>query len=102
MKPSSGLIQIERSYPASSSVRSVTFLMPSHPSYAQGYYDRDNDFYLKWDKISESTGAVKSYLDEWVHGVHDRDEYWQKLGPETQKRLKVNPKLSQPVNYGEY
>jgi glutaconate CoA-transferase subunit A len=74
----------------------------SHPSYAQGYYDRDNDFYLKWDKISESLDAVKSYLDEWVHGVKDRDEYWHKLGPETQKRLIVNPRLSQPVNYGEY
>jgi len=74
----------------------------SHPSYAQGYYDRDNDFYLKWDKISESTEATKSYLDEWVFGVHDRAEYWQKLGPETHTRLEVRPRLSEPVNYGEY
>src|SRR5512136_2316214 len=29
-----------------------------HPSYAQGYYDRDNEFYLGWDKISESPEAV--------------------------------------------
>src|SRR5574341_207148 len=28
-----------------------------HPSYAQGYYDRDNEFYLQWDKISESSEA---------------------------------------------
>jgi glutaconate CoA-transferase subunit A len=74
----------------------------SHPSYAQGYYDRDNDFYLKWDKISESTGTVKEYLDEWVYGVKDRSEYWQKLGPETHARLKVRPRLSEAVNYGEY
>ena len=74
----------------------------SHPSYAQGYYDRDNDFYLAWDKISSSTEAVKSYLDEWVYGVKDRDEYWQKLGSETHTRLRIPPKLSQPVNYGEY
>ncbi len=26
----------------------------AHPSYTQGYYDRDNDFYLEWDKISET------------------------------------------------
>ena len=26
----------------------------AHPSYTQGYYDRDNAFYLEWDKISES------------------------------------------------
>ena len=74
----------------------------SHPSYAQGYYDRDNDFYLKWDKISESAEAIKSYLDEWVYGVKDRDEYWKKLGLETQARLKVRPRMSEAVNYGQY
>jgi glutaconate CoA-transferase subunit A len=74
----------------------------SHPSYAQGYYDRDNDFYLKWDKISESTEAIKSYLDEWVYGVKDREEYWNKLGLETQTRLKVRPRMSDAVNYGNY
>jgi glutaconate CoA-transferase subunit A len=74
----------------------------SHPSYAQGYYDRDNDFYLKWDKISESTEATKAYLDEWVYGTNDRAEYWRKLGPETHERLKVRPKFSQAVNYGNY
>ena len=74
----------------------------AHPSYAQGYYDRDNDFYLKWDKISENSGTVKEYLDEWVYGVKDRQEYWQKLGPETHQRLQVKPNYSEQVNYGRY
>jgi len=74
----------------------------SHPSYAQGYYDRDNDFYLKWDKISESVESVRSYLDEWVFGIKDRVEYWEKLGLETHKRLEVRPRFSEPVNYGDY
>ncbi len=74
----------------------------SHPSYAQGYYDRDNDFYLSWDKISASSQAVKSYLDEWVLGVKDRQEYWQKLGAEVHARLAVKPRLSAVVNYGDY
>jgi glutaconate CoA-transferase subunit A len=74
----------------------------SHPSYAQGYYDRDNDFYLKWDKISESPEAVESYLDQWVYGLPDRSEYWQKLGLEVQQRLAVSPRPSAVVNYGEY
>ncbi|MFN8386279.1 MAG: hypothetical protein U0X92_07630 [Anaerolineales bacterium] len=43
-----------------------------HPSYAQGYYDRDNEFYLAWDKVSESAEATKQYLDEWVYGVKDQ------------------------------
>ncbi len=74
----------------------------SHPSYTQGYYDRDNAFYLSWDQISESPEAVRAWLDEWVYGVQDRAEYWQKLGAETQERLRVTPNLSSPVNYGAY
>jgi len=74
----------------------------AHPSYAQGYYDRDNDFYLKWDKISENAETVKAYLDEWVYGVEDRIEYWQKLGVETHERLKVKTRYSEKVNYGSY
>jgi len=74
----------------------------SHPSYTQGYYDRDNDFYMEWDKISSSPEATQAYLDEWVYGVKDRDEYWQKLGSKTHKRLKVSKNLSSPVDYGKY
>lgn len=74
----------------------------SHPSYAQGYYDRDNEFYLAWDKISESIDSVKMWLDEWVYGVKDRDEYWQKLGAETHKRLEILQQMSEPINYGKY
>ena len=73
-----------------------------HPSYAQGFYDRDNEFYLQWDKISELSDAVKSYLDEWVYGVKDREEYWQKLGEETRQRLQIKPRYSEPINYGSY
>jgi glutaconate CoA-transferase subunit A len=73
-----------------------------HPSYAQGYYDRDNEFYLAWDKVSESAEATKQYLDEWVHGVKDRTGYWEKLGTETQKRLEVPNLMSEPINYGKY
>jgi glutaconate CoA-transferase subunit A len=73
-----------------------------HPSYAQGYYDRDNEFYLAWDKISESGETVKSWLDEWVYGVKDRNEYWEKLGPKTHKRLKVKARYSERINYGSY
>ncbi|MBA4375385.1 MAG: 3-oxoadipate--succinyl-CoA transferase subunit A [Anaerolinea sp.] len=74
----------------------------AHPSYTQGYYDRDNVFYLNWDKISEDPAAVKNWLDEWVYGVKDTEEYWQKLGSETHARLAVKPKFAAPVNYGDY
>ncbi len=74
----------------------------AHPSYAQGYYDRDNEFYLSWDKISASTESTKQYLDEWVFGVQDREEYWQKLGAEQQAKLRVKPRPSAIVDYGKY
>ena len=74
----------------------------AHPSYAQGYYDRDNQFYMNWDKISESPELTKQYLQEWVFGVKDRDEYWQKLGAEKQTQLKIEPRLSATVDYGQY
>ncbi len=74
----------------------------SHPSYTQGYYDRDNAFYLEWDKISADPQAVKQWLDEWVFGVKDRAEYWEKLGPEVRERLKIGSRPSAVVDYGEY
>lgn len=74
----------------------------AHPSYTQGYYDRDNAFYLEWDEISRTPESVRAYLDEWVYGLRDRTEYWEKLGPETQERLRVADRLSAPVNYGRY
>ena len=73
-----------------------------HPSYAQGYYDRDNEFYLKWDEVSSSDEAVKSWLEEWVYGVKDREEYWKKLGEEVHERLRVKARMSEAINYGEY
>jgi glutaconate CoA-transferase, subunit A len=74
----------------------------AHPSYTQGYYDRDNTFYLGWDKISETDEQVQAYLDEWVYGVSGRDEYVQKLGEDVLQRLQVKPRMSTPVNYGDY
>jgi glutaconate CoA-transferase subunit A len=74
----------------------------SHPSYTQGYYDRDNAFYLEWDKISADPESVKQWLEKWVYSIQDRAEYWEKLGDEVHQRLKVAPLFSVPVNYGQY
>ena len=74
----------------------------AHPSYTQGYYDRDNAFYLEWDAISREAETVQAYLDEWVYGVKDRVEYWDKLGSAVHSRLQVSSRPSDPVNYGRY
>jgi glutaconate CoA-transferase, subunit A len=77
----------------------------AHPSYAQGYYDRDNQFYLEWDRISRDEGETGAWLEEWVYGVEDRSAYLYKLegqDPALRQRLAPGEALSQPVNYGVY
>ncbi len=74
----------------------------AHPSYTQGYYDRDNDFYLEWDKLSETPAAIRAYLDEWVYGLADRAAYWEKLGADAHSRLLVASRPAAMVDYGEY
>jgi glutaconate CoA-transferase subunit A len=74
----------------------------AHPSYTQGYYDRDNEFYLEWDRISRDRASTEAWLAEWVYGVEDRAAYVRKLGADTLARLKPGPAPSGPVDYGEY
>ena len=74
----------------------------AHPSYAQGYYDRDNAFYLDWDVISRDADSLQRWLDEWVHGVSGRAEYLDKLGAERLVALRPTPAPSGSVDYGEY
>lgn len=74
----------------------------AHPSYAQGYYDRDNPFYVEWDNISKSEDSVKEWLNEWVYDIKDRNEYIRKLNSEKILSLTPKNKYSYPVNYGLY
>jgi glutaconate CoA-transferase, subunit A len=70
----------------------------AHPSYAQGHYDRDNDFYVKWDEIARTEESLKAYLDAYVYGVKGRAEYMQRQ-PEL-LRLKAKAQYCEGVNYG--
>ena len=38
----------------------------AHPSYATGYYDRDNAFYLAWDDIARDRETFKAWMAEHV------------------------------------
>lgn len=74
----------------------------AHPSYVQGYYDRDNDFYLQWDELSRDEAVTRAWLEEWVYGVQDRAEYVAKMGPEAWDRLRPGEAWAGPVDYGRY
>lgn len=70
----------------------------AHPSYAQGYYDRDNEFYIGWEKVSRDPAAFARYLDEFVYGLRDRAEYVKKCGD--LERLRASERVCAGVNYG--
>jgi glutaconate CoA-transferase subunit A len=75
----------------------------AHPSFAQGYYDRDNAFYVEWDAIARDAGRTAAWLDEFVYGVEDRAGYMERLGPAVRKRIQpTGTALAGPIDYGEY
>ncbi len=74
----------------------------AYPSYVQGYYDRDNAFYLMWDKLSRDPQRVQDWLDEWVYSVEDHTEYLRKLGTETLERIQPGSAPAASVEYGAY
>jgi glutaconate CoA-transferase subunit A len=38
----------------------------AHPSYAHGYYERDNGFYVRWDEISRDRDRFRSWMETHV------------------------------------
>lgn len=47
----------------------------AHPSYAHGYYDRDNAFYEEWDPISRDRERFREWMERHVLGVEDFSEH---------------------------
>jgi glutaconate CoA-transferase subunit A len=74
----------------------------AHPSYVQGYYDRDNAFYLAWDKVSRDQTATEGWLQEWVYDLPDRAAYLEKLGRWRLDDLAPGVMMAESVNYGRY
>lgn len=72
----------------------------AHPSYAQGFYDRDNAFYREWEGISRDPRRVASWIDHFVHGVSDRTAYLDEIGADRWAALAVDERTASPVNFG--
>ncbi len=51
----------------------------AHPSYAHGYYDRDNEFYVAWDPISRDRDRFLDWMRRHVLATADVDEYHASL-----------------------
>ena len=74
----------------------------AHPSYVQGYYDRDNAFYLAWDKVSRDQATTEAWLEEWVYALPNRQTYLDKLGEDRLGKLDAGNLQAGAVNYGRY
>jgi glutaconate CoA-transferase subunit A len=51
----------------------------SHPSYADGYYDRDNSFYEAWDGVSRDRERFGEWMGRHVLGTKDFAEYMKSI-----------------------
>ena len=51
----------------------------AHPSYAHGYYKRDNAFYKAWDGISRERGMFLEWMNRHVLSTADFAEYRRSL-----------------------
>jgi glutaconate CoA-transferase subunit A len=51
----------------------------AHPSYAHGYYERDNGFYVGWDAISRDRDTFLAWMQRHVLETTDVEEYHASL-----------------------
>ena len=51
----------------------------AHPSYAAGFYERDNRFYLEWDQIARDRGRFQQWMQEHVLSSRDHAELLARL-----------------------
>lgn len=54
----------------------------SHPSYTQGYSNRDNDFYAAWDAISRDRDRFEAWTRHHIFDVDDFGDYLRLLDSE--------------------
>lgn len=74
-----------------------------HPSYVQGYYDRDNRFYIDWDAIARDPETFEQWLKDWVYDLSCHADYVEKFGGAYWDGLRpTGVAMSGEVDYGEY
>ena len=52
----------------------------AYPSNAQGYYPRDNAFYLAWDEIARDRTTFSAWMNRHVLGLPDHAAFLRTLG----------------------
>jgi glutaconate CoA-transferase subunit A len=71
----------------------------AHPSPVQGYYGRDHAGFSEYHFTSRQRDGFLRWLDEWVYGVRDREEYIRKLGERFARLRPTEKRLAAEVDY---
>jgi len=61
----------------------------AHPSYAAGFYSRDDEHFREFDRISRDTGELDGWLARWVYGAADRKTYLDLIGAQRRAALEA-------------
>ena len=75
----------------------------AHPGYTPGFYDVDLSYGYLYKEASNTVEGFQAFMDEWVFGMKDRNEYVQhyiqKFGYAQYKRLQAKFDYGYPVSY---
>ncbi|MFW6109703.1 MAG: CoA transferase subunit A, partial [archaeon] len=52
----------------------------SHPGNMPGLYYSDEEHMAEWLKLSRSEAGVQEYLDKYIYGVENQEEYLERIG----------------------
>lgn len=72
----------------------------AHPSYMQGHYYTDLEYRYNYSSETKSVEDWQNWLEKWVTGVDNRQEYLKLLGKERMDKLKARKIIQGAVNYG--
>jgi glutaconate CoA-transferase subunit A len=75
----------------------------AHPGYTPGFYDMDLSYGYLYKEASNTVEGFQTFMDEWVFGMKDRNEYIQhyiqKFGYAQYKQLQAKFDYGYPVSY---
>ncbi|MFW9987580.1 MAG: CoA transferase subunit A [Candidatus Odinarchaeota archaeon] len=71
-----------------------------HPYSMQGFYYTDLKYNFDYTKETRTLEDWENWLEKWVTGVNDRQEYLKLLGEKRIKKLKARNLIQGAVNYG--
>lgn len=61
----------------------------SHPGEMNGVYERDEEHIKTYFEDSKDPEKTKAYLDKWIYGVKNHEEYLAMVGEERLNQLKI-------------